>query len=336
MAAKAVSNFKKILLGVFLCAAAGLGQFFLMGASPARVDENEDSREAAVTLTKTPAPRFTLTTTVELSMPEQIRATEGVLFFDCGWANRRINSDDSEWTAVNCVGNAIGVYKPKNLSKKYYIKYFDVYGKDYENGNHDGKLTPVHFSKDHQSFYFSPYLVGDGGCPMYGWNYALFRLDLKTGSIVDQVSPEENAGFNFAFSNDDKYLAYIYSNNSLPDLHIQDLNNNTQTVIPIYGVYSEAGSMLWSPDDSQLVFTARTGEDCNEMNYSVISLDTKNFDQKVLVQGSAKMILPVRWIDGEHILVLTGFNTVYSILNITTGELEPESHPEAIPTGLAY
>lgn len=342
MATIKVNNLKKILVGIFLCAAAGMAQFFLSGSSVAIVDENHGSREATVTLTKTkrltqtPAPRFTLTTTVQLSIPEQIQATERSLFYDCGWVIQRIHSDDGVWTAAQCVGNYIGLYKPKDLSKNYYLNYYDVYGGKYENGNHDGKLKPVHFSNDRQTFYFSPHLVGDGGCPVYGWNYGLFKINLKTGVIVEQVSPEENAGFNFAFSHDDKYLAYLYSNLKLPNIQIQDLKYNTQKEIPIDGVYSEAGAMIWSPDDGQLIFSARTGEDCFEMNYSVISLDLKNLNQKVIVQGSAKMIFPVQWIDTEHILVITGFNPVYSILNTTTGELEPESHPEAIPTGLAY
>ncbi len=336
MATNTLVNIKKIILGVFLCVAAGVGQFFFSGSSPARVGENDGFHEAAVILTQTPAPRFTVTKTVILSIPEQIQATESSLFYDCGWAIRRIHSDDGEWVAAQCVGNYIGLYKPKELSKNYYLKYFDVYGGKYQNGNHDGRLMPVHFSDDHQSLYFSPYLVGDGGCPAYGWNYGLFKINLKTGAIVDQISPEENAGFNFAFSNDDTYLAYLYSNLKLPSLHIQDLKNNIMTVIPIDGAYSEAGAMIWSPDNDHLIFSATTGEECFNMDYYVVSMDLKNFDQKVIIQSKDLAIMPVRWVDGEHILVEANSikehsETKYSILNIITGKLEPESHPEAIP-----
>jgi len=92
--------------------------------------------------------------------------------------------------------------------------------------------------------------------------------------------------------------------------------------------------MVWSPNNDQLIFSARSsGEDCFDLDYYVVSLDLENLDQKIIVQGKELTLFPVKWIDEEHILVLRNFNPEYSILNIKTGILEPESHPEAIPTG---
>ena len=337
MAAIAASNIRKILLGVCLCAAAGVGQFFLTGLSPARVDESRGSREAAVTatktkrLTQTPVPRYTIATTVVLPTYEWMRATENVLFPWCGPDNRRFYSDSGDWVATRCINNSLGVYQSKDIHNNFYFTFRDVYGSKYENGNGDGRIVPVHFLHNDVFFYFSVYHPGDGGCPTYDYDQALFKLNLTTGEITEQVSPEDNNYFNFSFSSGDKFLAYFASNLGNPTLYLQDLKKHEKKMIHIDGVYSEAGAMLWSPDDDQLIFSARTGEDCYEMNYSVISLDPESLDQKVIVQRSAKMILPVRWIDSEHILVITGITPVYSILNITTGELEPESHPEAIP-----
>jgi hypothetical protein len=336
MATKTVINFKKILVGISLCAVAGMGQFILSGSSPARVDETHGSSDTSVTLTKTvrltqtPAPRFTLTTTVILPTYEWMRATEEILFPWCGPDNRRLYSDSGDWVATRCINNSLGVYNLNDLKDKFYFTYLDVYGNENQDGNGSGLLRPIHFSKSEGYFYFSPSQSWDG-CPMYEINYALYKLDLKTGGISNQVSPEDKVGFNFAFSEDDKYLAYIASNLKSPSLYIQDLKKDTKKIISINGAYSEVGYMVWSPNNDQLVFSARSGEDCFELDYYVVSLDLKNFDQKVIIHGKELTLFPVKWIDDEHILVLRNFNPEYSILNINTGKLEPESHLDAIP-----
>lgn len=310
----------------------------LSGSSPVSGENNPVPRDVTLTLTKTvrltqtPAPRFTPTSS-ELSVFDQIRATEASLFYDCGSSDKRITSDDGAWVAVRCIGMSIGVYKPEDLSRHFTLNNKDIFGNKNEGGYPGDMLWPVHFSTDGKTFFFASHLNGDGGCPVYGMNYGLFKLDLNTGQISEQVSPVKHVLYNFAFSTKDDYLAYIGVGNGHSVLHVIELGNNAVRDIPLDTTYSDAGSILWSPDDAQLIFSTTTGEDCYERNYSVVSLDLKDFNQKVIVQGSAKMLIPVRWIDTEHILVLTGFDfdPTYTILNITTGELDPESHPEAIP-----
>lgn len=346
MAEKAAFNIRKILLGVCLCAAAGMGQFILSGSSQVQEIESHGSREATITLTKTkrltqtPAPRFTLTTTVILPTYEWMEATENVLFPWCGPENRRFYSDSGDWVASRCINRSMGVYNAKDLRKKFYFTFREVYGSKYENGNGDGQIVPIHFSHDEEYYYFTVYHPGDGGCGNYADYMALFKLNLTTGEITEQVTPEEKNYYNFSFSSDDKFLAYFTSNLGNPNLYLQDLNNNEKKMISINDVYSDAGFMVWSPDNDQLIFAARSGEDCFDMDYYVVSINLNNFKQKVIIQEKNLAIIPVRWVDFEHILVEANStkehsDTKYSILNINSGRLEPVSHPEAIPTGPA-
>jgi len=255
-------------------------------------------------------------------------ATAIAILPDCGWSSNHNYSPDGNWVAFECLEYGMGAYNLKDFSKSSYFSYYDTFGLKYENGNHFGKLKPKHWSIDGKYLYFSPFFGGDGGCVYYAEGQALLRLDLLSGKYSEVLSPTENSSyFNFSFSNDEKYLGYFEVWQEHPILNLLDFTTNKHQEIPLGEKYSGAGSIVWSPDNNQVLFSARSGDECESMVYYLVALNLKDHAQKVVFEGNQEKYFPVKWVDENLILIEAGFSEKYSYMSISTGEILPYNEP---------
>ena len=250
----------------------------------------------------------------------------------CGWSGNHNYSPDGNWVAFECLENGMGIYNLKDSSKSWFFSYYDTFGLKYENGNHFGKIKPKYWSNDGKYLYFFPFFGGDGGCVFYAEGQALFRLDLESGKYSEVLLPTENSSYyNFSFSNDEKYLGYFEVWQKYPILNLLNLTTNKHQEIPLGEKYSGAGYLIWSQDDNQVLFSARSGDECESMVYYLVTLNLENQIQKIVFEGDKEKYFPVKWIDENLILVEAGFSEEYFYLNTGTGEILPYNEPTSTP-----
>lgn len=242
------------------------------------------------------SPTLTMTFTPTLSPAQQatrefqnsIFATaqsEMAILPGCGAPIDRNYSPDGNWVAIQCVNYGMGVYNSKDLANAWFFSYYETFGLKYENGNHFGSLMPKHWSVDGKYLYFAPFIGGDGGCEWYIEGQALLQLDLSTGKLSEILSPTiDSTYYNFSFSHDDKYLAYFETWKEHPVLNLLDLVAGTKQEVPLGKKYSGAGFLIWSPDNKQALFSARSGEECEGMIYYIVLMNMNNHSQKIILE----------------------------------------------------
>jgi hypothetical protein len=168
----------------------------------------------------------------------------------------------------------------------------------------------------------------DGGCPAYDDGISLVRLDLITGEVTQTLRPgDDYTLYGFSFSEGDTYLAYWRTWIEHPILNIQNLVTGEEQHIPLGEQYSEAGDVVWSLDKSQVVFSARNMDNCENMVFYLVMLDLSDFNQRVLWEGPDVGYLPVEWTEDNHIILHILYSFDYASLDLTTLELIPYPTP---------
>jgi len=231
---------------------------------------------------------------------------------------------------MECSEYGMGVYNLFDFSRAWFFSYYNVYGSEHDNGNTFGEVRPRHWSEDGKYLYFAPFFFGDGGCAIYYEALGLLRLDLYSGEFVEILSPDETwYTYNLTFSNDDNDWGYIETWNQPPILKLTNLATQTQEEIPLGENYSGAGNLIWSQDNTQIIYSARSGEDCVEMTYYLVLMDVKNQTSKIILEGQwADPYKPVQWVDEDRVIVVEWFSEASFTLDLITGELLPYQPPE--------
>jgi WD40 repeat protein len=136
-------------------------------------------------------------------------------------------------------------------------------------GECSAQFSTDYWSQDSRYVYFSP----DPGFCSHSFNFSdfgppvLYRLDLETGEFIEFLPFAENptstrpgrlGPYNFSFSPDGSYLAYVQSFNSPLTMGIKDLKTGTETAFTLDPKYREAGCLAWMQDGRDLVFYAAT------------------------------------------------------------------------------
>ncbi len=264
---------------------------------------------------------------------EAVNATEMAALPECGWAEDRYDSPDGKWIAIRCIDNGLGVYFRTDPSRHWYFSYYDLYGAEYQHGNRLGHLYPLHWSSDGKSLYFVARWSGDGGCPMYLDGSALYRLDLGTGVYSELIADSGEYPYgSFSIANDDAYAAHIPRS---PDGHavlvLLNLATKVQEVIPLGDTYKEGGSLIWSPDNQRIVFSARSGDDDCVATYYVVLMNLADRSQKIMLRGGTAY-LPVSWESANQVVLQTDTPGELFTLDLVSGKVTPRQASGATPT----
>jgi hypothetical protein len=260
---------------------------------------------------------------------EAIRATERVAFPGCDTPVDHQISPDGKWMAVECHSSFAGAFNLSDPSKAWPVSVRDFYqiGTDraFISGYH---VRPWHWSNDGNYLYLSiSQCCYDGGCVKYADGQSLVRLDLVTGKIVEILQTKWEGFYDFSFSDNDRYLAYLRTWLEHPILNIQDLVTGEDVHIPLGEQFDEAGDVVWSPDKSRIVFSARAGEDCENMVNYLVMMNMEDQSQTVLRESTTDFYTPVEWMEENKILLSLGYGVGYGVLDLTTDEIAPYLTP---------
>ena len=215
----------------------------------------------------------------------------------------------------------------------YYRAQLDVVNSDktilwgiYE-GNFEGDeafFVPYRWSFDSKFLYFNTHVSIDGYVPFYD-GMGLRRLDVSTGDILEilpshYVSDGSWRRAVFSLSEKEKKLAYVNNINGEALLVIREMETNNEISLALKG-FSDAGSILWSPNQDQLVLGLSKGDNWEDTIFFIGTVDISSLTLSVHVQDSETGIDPIKWVNNNEILIQErGESTL--LLNLKSNDLQ--------------
>lgn len=202
-----------------------------------------------------------------------------------------------------------------NSDRSFYWKIpFDTKG-----GALDGYIFPFHWSKDGHYLYLTPALIADG-MVYFKDGDGLLRLNLQTGQ-VSEIIKTETSGLRFyalSFSPSEKMLAYIYHGETPLILRILNVQTGEKTKISLPEAFLTAGAVLWSSDESQVVYAMST--DFAE-GFGLVWLNLISSEQRIFLTPQDKLLNPIEWKDKNTVLAESRLgDDEFWLLNLETGE----------------
>jgi hypothetical protein len=191
-------------------------------------------------------------------------------------------------------------------------------------------VAPVLWSQNEQYLYFKHSGMGDGCAPYFSNGYDMLRLDLSDGTVQKTV----HGMIAYAFSPDEELIAYIsWDPLQRGYLAIRKLASGDEqyAAFEVFRDFPNAGSIVWAPDQSAVVFVSITGR-CGDpvQPFSIIRVDYPLMQSTIVIDKSPTGYVPVEWNEPDRVL-LRGFGVGESFgwtddywwLDPITGDLTP-------------
>jgi len=164
-----------------------------------------------------------------------------------------------------------------------------------------------HWSNDGAYAYigFNPHT--DGYWEPFHQGIVLYRLNLETGQI-SEVLPLVRSNwrfYSFAFSPNDRRLAYIVTDKSPVILIIRDMQTGDEQSFEFDPKYNTGGGFVWSPDGQKLIFSV-TQFDTNTYEYiatSIILWDKDKSGLTELIKDQQSRLQAIEWVDETKIIL---------------------------------
>jgi len=161
--------------------------------------------------------------------------------------------------------------------------------------------SPLAWSSDNRYLFVTNRPTPDG-CSYLANGSDLFRLDLQSGEIVTITAPIGNV---LSVSTDGQLLAYVgYGDKGLV---IRDIGNGHETPIqlPPFEENSEVGSIVFSPNNSQLALTALSGfcGPTGTKSVTLLTADLQTFKVTHQLSQTNRTLLTVGWLDSERVIL---------------------------------
>jgi len=245
---------------------------------------------------------------------------------------------NSVWRLVYCVYSDTKYPYTKLIknddSKAWEVPFYDLYGitqksESRPNGIIDGSMAVEYWSLDNRYAYMKPvWCCIDGPGLLFHDVWALYRLDLETGTLAEILSPSDYA---IAFSPNGKYLAYIQE----PDVvHVISLDTGQEKMAQIGNQYSQAGLLVWSDNGEQLLIVGAKKDweenifsaNANTSGFSLLLLRLDNMELSTLIDNDTRLIRPVdgTWLSDTELL-LNDFTEKLYMYDILSHELTLET-----------
>jgi len=193
-------------------------------------------------------------------------------------------------------------------------------------------FTPYRWSQDSRYLYFNIYVAIDGYVPFYQ-GAGLQRLDILDGTVSEvlsngYISDPTYHIYNwnfvpFSLSPDDKQLAYINNFDDESQLVIRDMKTGNEKSLYFKG-YSNAGSIVWSSQENQLVLAVTKGTNWSDTLCSIALVKLDSLTTSIIVEDKDLdwVYDPVLWIN-NHTILLKERGGPYLYLDMTTKKLSP-------------
>ncbi len=191
-------------------------------------------------------------------------------------------------------------------------------------------FTPYRWSQDSRYLYFNIFVAIDGYVPFYQ-GAGLQRLDVLNGTVSEILSsgyvsdPTHHVyRWNFvpfSLSPDDKQLAYTNNSDNETQLVIRDIRTGNERSLS-FKEYSNAGSIIWSPQQDQIVLAVTKGTNWSNTLCSIELVEVDSLTSRTLVKDEDLVFDPIVWIN-KHTILLKERGGRYLYLDITTEKLSP-------------
>lgn len=189
----------------------------------------------------------------------------------------------------------------------------------------ESEFSPYRWSQDSRYLYFNIHAWSSGGVS-FSQSVGLQRLDVTNGNI-SEILPRITVDFSLS-PKDDK-LAYInYTENGI-QLILRDMNTNKEKNV-LLGEYSNAGSIVWSPNQDYLVFATIVEKDSPNISGYVELLDVETLTSKTIAKNEDWFFDPLVWLNSHKILIRERGGD-YFYLDIMTEELSPAPSLDRFP-----
>ncbi len=291
-----------------------------------------------ITPSRTPKPILTFTSTLTPNPRISIRdasleACDGI--YRNNSSLNRILSPNGQWTAVVCRDD--GIYTKISRIDNNVVWKLPVTNID----SMDWYLYPYHWSNDEKFLYLSSNVNASMDCPecFYIEGFDLYRLNLLTGNLEALIS-----GNNFSISPDEKYLAFVDSDNS-QIVSIRDLLSGQEIKLNFKEKYTDLGRFVWTKDSSELLILAGVvGWRENTAGYSLLLYNLRSNSVITLIDNDLRQLSPASgyvyeerigspWLSTDLLLLgdpLLGGDAW--TVNIRTGEITSYATPVVTPT----
>ena len=233
-------------------------------------------------------------------------------------------SPNGQWVEVFCSQDTIEIVRMDEtrkweVSSDTLINPYTEYFGGVNHWSNDGAYAYIDFDP-HTDGYWEPYHQG----------IVLYRLNLETGQISEvlPLGKSDWIFYSFAFSPNDRRLAYIVTDKSPVILNVRDMQTGEEQSFEFDPKYNTGGGFLWSPDSQSVVFSI-TQYDTNIHEYiatSIVLCEPKRPACTTLLTDHKEVLVPVEWVNDSFILLQVLYQDEIKFeLNQVTGELKQVS-----------
>lgn len=291
----------------------------------------------------TPAPTATaMPATSTPNAQEQERNTVAPIIGPCDFAEQPITYSPSQsWVMTTCRGEKpedglITKFARVDGTQHWDISFNQVYIQAYHPNaaNLDALLQktfiPARWTKD-EAFVYLGVQTSDEETPYKGYE-GLFRLDLNSGQTRPMLKPATaplTASYAFKFSPSGTKLAYLNQAVSPISIIIEDTTTgSTYQKMTLDTRFTQGGSLLWSPDEKQLIVSLLDAN-INGGN-AVVLYDLTAGTNKYIIQQDEGTYLPLAWIDLTTIYA-ESYPGSWVYINLSTKEITEAPAPTPAP-----
>jgi len=186
---------------------------------------------------------------------------------------------------------------------------------------------PFAWSNDGSLLYCSNQPYGIGGYILFGGSGDLITINLDSGQ-QQTIIPEEKKFRPLSLSPDEKTVAMLQIGDTI-QLVFHDIVTGGEKSVKLPDGYSQAGSIIWSPDSQTVGLTMAIGEPDHEA-FSVILVQTSNLATNVLIKDDPRNFRTITWPVAGTIWLNSDADTTAWMMDATTGALTQSTIPGII------
>lgn len=284
------------------------------------------SQTPMLRLTETPTPTITpLVTVTPLKLTrEEINSALGQRDYEkiCNHYYRSL-SPNNQWFMAGCQEPVVAQIINLHTGTIYSVDiryYYPLYN------SLQATIQDELWSSDGKYLFVRPHICcadGPGGIVN---GVALYRVDLSNGDVWTVLPPSTTKweDYDFAFSPNEKYLAYV-SPFEPNVLHLLDFTTG-HDVTKEFDNKSHLGALMWTRNSRQIVFVGITHDTINDANRSSLFLmNARDLSFEILIDNDIREFIPIRypsnWIENDIVQLSSFADDSYWTFNIRTKSL---------------